>query len=170
MKNGQSLAKYLREHNLPYTQIWLRVSVDGMKPEEAIEDWKKNTRHTKHFIGGRTLRSLCKEIGVSYEVVLSDWKRNGYRRSLKEEFELYRTGEKKPRQHLRYFYNGVKLRDFCNANEIPYETILNTYLRENKYNKVKTFRTMDQIVEEHLAKKTVPSTGRRGEIILSADW
>jgi hypothetical protein len=73
LANGQSLMKYCKANKIPYCCIWERVSLKGMKPDEALRDYlaKKGKPHNcRLYWKGLTFRTYCKRYKLPYQYIV----------------------------------------------------------------------------------------------------
>ena len=154
---GVPLAKYCMDNNINIStvrsQIWRFKKSEkyaSYTDEEIIElVIDKYNTSTKYMYKGVSLRKYCLDNGISINTIrsrISKLKKDNPSLTDKElvDLAMIEEGNKK----VKFFYNGMSLREYCNREGINYNTI-KSYINRESHNGVDT----EEVIEKYLEKE-----------------
>lgn len=154
LENGETLSKFCRSNKIPYSPLWERVSLQGMTPNEAVEDFlsKRGKPHYCNWTyGDITLSQYCKNNGLPYQKIINTYHNlNHYNKvnrkniSMDEIVKMFEDGTYKSQG--KYFYNGKSLRSACMEMGVDYTKVMSLYYRTLKKKACK----IEEVVEYYL--------------------
>ena len=159
---GISLKQYCIKNNIVYQTILERISnlskeYPTLTKDElvikAIEEF--NNKNYRFFYEGVPLKEYCKEHGINYDSIRVYINRNKTD-ELSDDDLIKQYLNKEHIGIYKYYYKGIPLKNYCDENNINYNTII-TYIRKckksNKYNDLSDDEFIDTIMNSYQAKQ-----------------
>ena len=143
---GMLLTEYCRKNDIGYTLVVNRVNMLKNKyPNKTIEeliDMSINYEPYKYNYNGTTLKKYCINNGINYDKVIKNMKKiKNNNPDIQTEKLIKLALDYKP---VKYMYNGISLKQYCDSNDICYSKIKNIiYYLEKQYPKM----AIDEIVK-----------------------